>query len=68
MNHKVTYDGAALVAPANKWIRIDKDTPRGVKLLLISETYRSAALGMHLPNDKFYTHYYPLPTFDTPPA
>ncbi len=66
MNHKLTYDGAALVAPGNKWIPIGQDTPRGVKLLLISRKYRSAALGMYLPDDKFYTHYYPLPTFDDP--
>jgi hypothetical protein len=64
MTHKITADGAALVAPENKWIKIDATTPRGVSLLLISEHYGVAQKGLHYPNDKFFTHYYPLPTFD----
>lgn len=61
--HKITADGAAAVSPSLHWIPIGPDTPRGVKLQLISSKYRVAHYGPYLPGDGYYTHWYPLPTF-----
>lgn len=64
MVHKITADGAAAVSPGIKWIPVSQDTPRGVKLQLISKKYGVAQSGIYSPNDKFFTHWAPLPTFD----
>jgi hypothetical protein len=65
MIHKPTADGAATVSPAIKWIKIDESTPRGTKLMLISRRYGVAQFGMHNPAEKFFTHWHPLPTFES---
>ena len=64
MTHKLTADGAAAVNPKVKWIKIDENTPRGCKLQLISKKYGVAQTSMYLPTDDFFTHWFPLPTFD----
>lgn len=47
-----------------KWIPIDKNTPRGVKLQLISKPAGVAQYGTLMAGDTFYTHWFPVPTFD----
>ena len=63
MNIKVTADGAAAVSLDTVWIPIGPNTPRGVKLQLISQKYGVAHYGPYLPGDSYYTHWHPLPTF-----
>lgn len=62
MNHKLTNDGAAVVAPSINWLPIDNKTPTGSKMLLIDRRQGIAYLRIHLQGDGF-THWYPLPTF-----
>lgn len=55
---------AALVSKENYWRPIDKDTPIGVKLLVINKpsgVLTSTVLGSREP---FFTHYYPVPSFN----
>lgn len=47
-----------------KWIPIDENTPRGVKLQLISKPAGVAHYGVLHALNTFYTHWFPLPTFD----
>ena len=62
MNHKISSDGAAAVAPEFHWIPIDERTPRGVSLLLYSEAAGVLQKGQHTSSDKFFTHWAPCPT------
>lgn len=48
------------------WRPIDKDTPRGVKLQLISRRYGVAIYGKITGKESFYTHWAPLPKFPKP--
>lgn len=65
MTHKLTADGAAAVNTATKWIPIDGDTPRGVKLQLIARHISGVAqYGIYYPGTDFFTHWFPLPTFN----
>ena len=63
MTHKLTHDGAALVAPAIKWIPITKDTPFGAKCLVIDQVQGIAYLRALWPGNG-WTHYHPLPRFN----
>jgi len=45
------------------WLKIDKDTPLGVKLQLINRNAGVAVYGALTAHDKFWTHWAPLPTF-----
>lgn len=56
MAYKLATDGV-------KWLPIDEHTPRGVKLLLISDKYGVAQIGIHTSFSGFFTHWCPLPTF-----
>jgi hypothetical protein len=47
-----------------KWLPIDENTPRGIKLQLISKRYGVAHYGQHHAGNTFFTHYQLLPTFD----
>jgi hypothetical protein len=47
-----------------KWIPIDANTPRGSKLQLISKAAGVAHYGTLGSSDDFYTHWFPLPTFN----
>ena len=62
MTHKLSSDGAAVVAPEYHWIPIDKHTPRGVSMLLYSEAAGVLQKGQHTVDDKFFTHWAPCPT------
>ena len=61
--HKMTGDGMAVVAPNCHWIPIDENTPRGVSMWLINKRSGVAQKGHYYPDDKFFDHWYPLPTF-----
>lgn len=63
MTHKLTADGAAVVAPSVKWLKIDKDTPVGSRMQLIERAQGVAYTRIHHKGDNF-THWFPLPTFD----
>lgn len=63
MTHKISSDGAASITLNCKWLLIDRNTPRGVKMMLISEKYGIAQISIYSPNDKYFTHWHPLPTF-----
>lgn len=63
MTHKLNADRTAAVSIDAFWLPIDKDTPRGVKMLLISEQYRVAQISVYQPSTKFFTHWHPLPKF-----
>ena len=47
-----------------QWLQIDERTPRGVKLQLINKTAGVAHYGQLQRGDTFYTHWFPLPTFN----
>ena len=53
----------AAVDRAYHWTPIDRDTPRGVKLQLISRPAGVAVYGIYT-GDPHWTHYAPLPTFN----
>ena len=63
MTHKITHDGAAAVNTATRWIPVGPTTPRGVKLQLISKPQGIAMYGLWQPEDRHFTHWFPLPTF-----
>lgn len=63
MTHTLSSDGAAAVSLDAYWLPIDDKTPRGVKLMLISQAAGVAQIGIHFGNDKHYTHWHPLPKF-----
>ena len=63
MNHKLNSDRTAAVSLDAEWLPIDASTPRGVKVLLISEKFGIAQIGNHQPYDGFFTHWHPLPKF-----
>ena len=67
MTHKINTAGTAAVSPTVHWQAIDANTPRGVKLQLISKSSGIAIYGSFF-HEKcpFYTHWAPLPTFSTP--
>jgi hypothetical protein len=52
----------AAVDRAYKWLEIDDDTPRGVKLQLISRPAGVATYGIYT-GDTHWTHWAALPTF-----
>lgn len=54
---------AALVAQDVYWLPIDKDTPLGVKLLVINKTHGVLTTSTLGPNEKYFTHYQAMPKF-----
>lgn len=64
MNHRLSTDHAAVVNTDTKWIPIDARTPHGTKLQLINKPAGVAHYGQLHSGDSFYTHWFPLPTFD----
>ena len=63
MTYKINSTGTAAVSPSVTWQPIDANTPRGVKLQLISKSSGIAMYGTYSPSNSFYTHWAPLPTF-----
>jgi hypothetical protein len=62
IEYRPTANNKAMVAPDLKWLPIDKDTPLGIKMMLIDKGQGVAYMRVHLRNDGF-THWHPLPTF-----
>lgn len=54
---------AAVVDELYHWRLIDQHTPRGQKLQLINKRYGVAQYGTLSTDDRWYTHWAPLPTF-----
>lgn len=63
-NATLSTDRAAAVDRGYKWLPIDADTPRGVKLQLINRVAGVAQYGRLGTVETFYTHWAPLPTFE----
>lgn len=61
---KSTSDRAATVDTAYNWIPVGPDTPRGTKVQLINDQRRVAVYG-HYQVGSEWTHWAPLPTFNT---
>ena len=59
MTHKIDSTGTAAVAIDHYWIPIDENTPRSVKLQLLSKAGVAVYGTYH--GDKFWTHWCPLP-------
>ena len=64
MNVTLNTDRSVAINRETKWIRIDANTPRGTKLQLINIAAGVAHYGQLHGGDSFYTHWFPLPTFD----
>lgn len=60
---KSAADHTVLVDTTTVWIPIDENTPRGVKLQLISRASGVAQYGQLSRGDNFFTHWFPLPVF-----
>lgn len=57
--------GAAVVDRNLFWRKIDKDAPRGQKVLLINRPSGVTGVpGTISTNEKWYTHWHPMPVFD----
>lgn len=55
---------SVLVDKTNFYDPIDKDTPRGVKCILINKKSGVGMIGeLNKSNEKFFDHYSPMPTF-----
>lgn len=63
MKYRPSRDGSTMVAKSFHYDEIDSRTPRGVKLILISEKAGVAVLGTLGSNIEHWTHWAPLPTF-----
>jgi len=63
MTHKLSSDGAAVVAHEFHWLPIDSNTPRGVSMLLINRNSGVLQKGQYTADDAFFTHWAPNPTF-----
>jgi hypothetical protein len=63
MNYKSTADGAAIVAPNIKWLKIDASTPLNTRMQLIEKAQGVAYTRVHHEGDGF-DHWFPVPTFE----
>jgi hypothetical protein len=63
MNHKLTADGKAAVTPGCLWIPVGPETPRGVSMWLINKASGVAQKGQFTRDEKFFDHWFPMPTF-----
>lgn len=55
--------GRAVVNHEHHWKPIDANTPRGATMWLINKASGVGQKGQYNPNDKFFDHWFPLPTF-----
>lgn len=54
----------AVVSSATQYRAIDRDTPRGVKMILINRSAGVAVMSALGSDASFFTHWAPLPTFE----
>lgn len=64
MSIRPSSDGTTVVNTRTKWLKINEDTPCGVKLQLIRKADGVAHYGPYTKSDKHHTHWFPLPVFD----
>ena len=64
MTEKLDSTHTALVNPRAYWLPITDKTPRGVKCFLANRSAKSATTGTVATEEKFFTHYFPLPVFN----
>lgn len=64
MNYKLNTDKTVAVATNTFWQRIDKDTPVGVKMLLIDRYLGVAVVSTFIGSNGQWTHWHPLPKFE----
>lgn len=64
MTEKLDSTKTALVNPRAYWLPITDSTPRGAKCFLVNRSAKSATVGVVGGNEKFFTHYFPMPVFD----
>ena len=64
MTEKLDSTRTALVNPKTYWVPITDKTPRGVKCFLANRSAKSATTGTVATEEKFFTHYFPMPVFD----
>jgi hypothetical protein len=62
MTFKINTDKTAAVATEVFWLPIDKDTPVGVKMLVINKEFGVAVISSRYAGSSF-THWAPLPKF-----
>jgi hypothetical protein len=62
MQNTLNSEKTVAIDKAYHWIKIDKDTPRNVKIQLINKSYGVAIYGTYRFGD-YFTHWAPLPTF-----
>ena len=67
MTYKINADKTAAVSLEAFWIPVGPDTPRGVSMLLISESAGVLQKGMYDPKDDFFTHWFANPKFKKVP-
>jgi hypothetical protein len=60
MTHTLNNDKTVAVSPDQYWLKIDKDTPRGVKILLLG-IGGVASIGQWDGKNKFWQGWVPLP-------
>lgn len=63
-DEKLDSTRTALVNPKAYWVPITDKTPRGAKCFLINRPAKSATTGVVGTEEKFFTHYFPMPVFD----
>lgn len=63
MTEKLDSTKTALVNTRNYWLPITDSTPRGAKCFLINRQAKSATVGVVGNDEKFFTHYFPMPVF-----
>lgn len=63
MNYKLNTDKTAAVATDTFWQPITKDTPTGVKMLLINKHFGVAIVSTYIGQHLQWTHWAPLPKF-----
>jgi len=63
VTHKIDSTGTAAVAIDHYWIPIDENTPRGVSMWLINKRSNVAQKSHYNAGEKFFDHWFPLPTF-----
>lgn len=61
---KLDSTRTALVDAKSYWKPITPSTPRGAKCFLINRRAKSATTGTVGNEEKFFTHYFPMPVFD----
>lgn len=66
IDSKLDSSKTTLVATDFFWKPIDKDTPLGVKLLVINKPHGVLTTSILGPHESYFTHYQAVPKFPQP--